>query len=459
MALVTTFATTPLTMALYPSWYQKKLEKWKMGLIDWETGTPLSDANDDASVTIAKLESAKIKALLIYLRLDNMPALLTFMSLLGGAQVDAPQVHPSRAKGDNHEHISHDPSKRAVEVHALRMLELTERDSSVMKVSEAEEYSYSDPILKAFCNFGRLCSLMVSGEIVVTPEASFAEVLIDRASREATDLLLLPWSDNDSMSETQRYTEAPPTRRGTTSYHAFITDAFEAATCNTGVLVDRGFGGQAPEYQPPPTLRRATSGMSLHSHRERRTVEHIVDRSHHIFVAYFGGADGRLAVRLGLQLAENPTTTVTIVHFTNTDMAVIKTEEASSSNEASAKTFELGSIAQRVTSRGITRQVSGSADKDTSYFHSIQNSLAPALEARVHLESVQTANPSEEAIARARVETGKVKNAGDLIILGRWYESDAKNQSGCLGVVADGMLEQSLKASVLVVRARNHDGN
>ena len=39
MALVTTFATTPLVSWLYPPSYQRKLELWKQGKIDWDGNT------------------------------------------------------------------------------------------------------------------------------------------------------------------------------------------------------------------------------------------------------------------------------------------------------------------------------------------------------------------------------------------------------------------------------------
>ncbi|KAL2172147.1 hypothetical protein VTG60DRAFT_148 [Thermothelomyces hinnuleus] len=46
MALVTTVATTPLTKALYPPWYQKKVDKWRRGEIDWD-GNPISSSESD----------------------------------------------------------------------------------------------------------------------------------------------------------------------------------------------------------------------------------------------------------------------------------------------------------------------------------------------------------------------------------------------------------------------------
>ena len=76
MALITTFVTTPLTSFLYPPWYQKKLEAWKRGEIDWDTGAPIpSDrtraedgSNDGENASVA----SEIRSLLVYLRLDNM---------------------------------------------------------------------------------------------------------------------------------------------------------------------------------------------------------------------------------------------------------------------------------------------------------------------------------------------------------------------------------------------------
>ena len=48
MALITTFATTPLTTLLYPEWYQRKLALWKAGKIDWN-GNPIESSNDDSN--------------------------------------------------------------------------------------------------------------------------------------------------------------------------------------------------------------------------------------------------------------------------------------------------------------------------------------------------------------------------------------------------------------------------
>lgn len=75
MALITTFATTPLVSLLYPPWYQRKIQAWKRGEIDWETGEPLREgrgSSEDGLIEREKTATYDVQSLLIYLRLDNM---------------------------------------------------------------------------------------------------------------------------------------------------------------------------------------------------------------------------------------------------------------------------------------------------------------------------------------------------------------------------------------------------
>lgn len=74
MALITTFATTPLTSLLYPPWYQKKIEAWKRGEIDWDTGAPIDNVHKGSQDGLIEHEkpAEDVRSLLVYLRLDNM---------------------------------------------------------------------------------------------------------------------------------------------------------------------------------------------------------------------------------------------------------------------------------------------------------------------------------------------------------------------------------------------------
>ncbi|THV69928.1 hypothetical protein D6D19_06579 [Aureobasidium pullulans] len=453
MALITTFITTPLTMALYPPWYQKKLEAWKKGLIDWDTGNPINSGDDTSSIVAAKLETSKIKTLLVHLRLDNMPTLMTFVSLLAAPTKSgeaAVRQHPMLAGKSASVAESLKAPNRPLEVHGVRMIELTDRDSSVMSVSDVEEFHWKDPIINTFRNFGRLYNLRVSGEVAIALESSFAEIITSKASNENSDLLVLPWSESGSINEQQPYngTPATPRRLEDTSYVSFVAAALKSATTNTAVLVNRGFGGSAVAHRP--TLSRQASKISLSNDRGPASSP-IMDKSHHIFMPYFGGADGRMALRLVLQLAENPEVTATVVFFDRLEGSGSPESKEAESHGSPREITREGSSSSREGKAGAVARVE---DSDESFFAMIQKSLPVELSSRVIMESVSSHLPLEEAIARAQIEVAQnPKNAGDLIVVGR---KDLSNELGkaCLGLVAQRFVDSGLRASVLVMQAR-----
>ncbi|KAK4986539.1 hypothetical protein LTR50_005223 [Elasticomyces elasticus] len=452
MALITTFATTPLTAALYPPWYQKKLEAWKRGEIDWDSGRPLTSGSDDAHdiMSTEKQESAKIQSLLVYVRLDNMPTLLAFVSLLGGKSHDAaPRAHPSAGVSAENDETMVSQRKRPVEVHGMRLLGLTERDSSVMKVSELDEYSLHDPVVNTFRTFGKLYNLSVSGEVAVLPEDSFAEALVTRAAEESSDLLLLPWSETGSMSESQTISaDSVRHKLDSSAYVGFVATAFDTATCNTAVFIDNGFSGSTKLR--PSALTRTYSGMSLRNVREHTASVPSTDRSHHIFMPYFGGADGQMALRLVLQMMENTDVTATIMHF----------EEPTGTSESSQSTPDhrrLASIASGKSRQ--TNTAEPTTGQGAAFFAMMQKSTPSEYSSRILFETTQSATPCDAALKRAQEEVGQnPRNAGDLIVVGRHYSETSSNAGSvislCLGAMASVLVNSGIRASVLVVQAK-----
>ena len=153
MALVTTFLTTPLTTLLYPTWYQVKVERWRRGEIDWE-GNPVQHDNRNDSVALAKdqLKTVPVRKLLVYLRLDGLSGVCTVAALLspkGRASVSS-RIHPAKMPKQTEENVedpitSEEDDNTALKVHGVRLMELTDRDSSVMKVAAAGEHALWDP--------------------------------------------------------------------------------------------------------------------------------------------------------------------------------------------------------------------------------------------------------------------------------------------------------------------------
>jgi hypothetical protein len=406
MALVTTVATTPLTTVLYPPWYQKKLDAWKRGEIDWD-GNHLFPEHDSEHDSLEKLQATSVRRLLVYLRLDSLPSLFTFVSLLGGEE----------------------PVRPALQVHGLRMLELTERTSSVMKSSEADEYTVRDPVVNVFRTFAQLNHVAVSGDVSVVPESSYAETIIGKASDMSSDLVLIPWSETGTISEgdqshflpeihsTDRFANGPQM--------SFMRTVLDAARCNTVVFINRGFGS-VPAHDPR-SLQRTISGLSGLSIHHEVTVSPVTDLKRHVFFPYFGGPDDHVALRLVLQLAHSTSISATIVQVKTLDIS------------------------------------NGTSSEDASFLYSLRDSLPADLSTRVAF--IENSTASNIATWFERNEVSQSPKIGDLIIVGRRKGSShvvtehlASTSSGSelrrtLGPTAECIISAGANASLLVVQA------
>ena len=494
MALITTFATTPLTEWLYPLWYQKKLAAWKRGEIDWDgnrlmTDEPYDETDGKKDIT----QAFRINKITMLLRLDSLPSLFTFINLLGGGyEVPAPKVHKAKAgleeKSESLQ-ASDIPKKRPLEVDGLRIIELTQRTSTVMKVSEVDEFTDRDPVLNVFRTFGRLNHLAVSTGISVAPEDSFAEVLTTRAADRSSELLLVPWSETGAVSDSQDHQATSPENRFTSSVHnQFIAKVLASTSCSTAILVDRGFSGLER------ALARSTSMRSIRSRKNMdSTAAPVTDPSHHIFFPYFGGDDDRLALRFVLQLCGNINVTATIVHIVFKKDANAKVPELTVPAPA-ALSSTAGPATRRDLPRGLSLSNIPTAAKDDgqnappeatpteeAFFKSTVNSIPYSIADRVHHERVETNQVLQYTLVKAREELGGLKkNTGDLIVLGRSRKEhrpyirqelvgilnalDQPSGAGsemrnCLGDVAEAAIVANIRASVLVVQAGANAGD
>ncbi|KAI9166417.1 sodium/hydrogen exchanger family protein [Paramyrothecium foliicola] len=426
MALITTFSTTPLVSFLYPPAYQKKLEAWKRGEIDWDTGKPreLHGASADAS----KATNQRVNRLLVYLRLDNMPAMLSLVSLFG-ASSDAESTEESKEEGHSGSDAGSSEAstyRRAVRAHGLRLIHLTDRDSSVMTVSEVEDYSKNDPIVNIFRTVGQFLKVAVSGEVAVLPETRFSEALLTKSSDISSDLLLLPWSETGSLVESQLQSSDS---KLSSSYVQFAKSVVSSANHNiaiffpTGSHTQPGSDGASERHK----LMRVYSFSDIH--HDIAPIP-VTNQSHHIFMPFFGGDDDRYALALALQLCEKHNATATIVHFT--------TEGAAASNES-------------------------------DYFGYVSTHVSAKIAGRVEFKTAAVANTIEATIAQATEELrkdSKQTNWHNLIVLGRRGLSkqegpssvpkSAEDVQDCLGYAAGSLIASKIKANLLVVQAKTN---
>lgn len=343
MALVTTFATTPLVSWLYPPWYQEKLELWKKGKIDWD-GTPI--AHSDGGDGSEDYENDAASRILVYLRTDGLSSLFSIVSLLTGSRHSPRNPDSQESMADKKTNTGEDlPLQylRPLRIHGLRLMELTERNSSVMKVSELEEYATRDPIIKAFGSsaYGAARDVTMSGQIAVVPDHSYAGTLVQRATNSRSQFILLPWSETGSISEIPSSFDHAPLGANVDplanrDFSALVSGVFEEAqnTCAVGVFIDKSLLKIGPDAQDAPQphspvmeratrqLSRTLTGISLPDLHENTGMLFKSSDSQgrpQIRVLYTGEADDLFAVRLALQLAKNGGVDIRIVSVSIND--------------------------------------------------------------------------------------------------------------------------------------------
>ncbi|KAJ4260463.1 hypothetical protein NW762_007203 [Fusarium torreyae] len=332
MALLTTFATTPLVMWLYPPSYQRKLELWRQGKIDWN-GNPIGSQEtpdgDHEDKDVAK-------RVLVYLRTDGLSSLLSTVSLFTAGHkrqiTEETSVHIDGEKSVAREGLVNnitdtDAPKPLLRIHGCRLVSLTERNSSVMKVSEIEEFAGHDPIIKAFGTSASNTTrdVVVSGHISVVPEGSFADTLTGEATKLRSDLILVPWSETGTISELPSFYSASrgdPLANG--DFAQLMTNIFDHARqiAAVGLFIDSTLLDPTDNDKSNQRLSRRVSGLSSSEIQEPTAIRfHSAEsrRKKCIRVLYTGTDDDVYAFRLALQFAQNERIDVEIISLPDKD--------------------------------------------------------------------------------------------------------------------------------------------
>ncbi|KAJ5280659.1 hypothetical protein N7478_006031 [Penicillium angulare] len=443
MALVTTFMTTPLTVSLYPNWYQVKVARWRRGEIDWnDNPLPQESRSDSVAAVKDQLKTVPVRKLLVYLRLDGLSGLCTLAALLTptrGAALSTPRTHPSKAPKPSEQTVEEPTGQdydeaTALRVHGVRLMELTDRDSSVMKVS-ARDSALWDPVINTFRAFGEWHDISLMAGVSVVPEHSYADTVVNMARQDSSDLLLLPWSETGTLADRQNGLDVDPMNRFMNGeYAAFVSNVLDGISGNVGILIDHNTDGPVKK----PSMQRSPSDLGIQASAWSRPPKG--NRSHHLVFPFFGGNDDRFALRFVLQLAQNDQVTATVI--------------------------------QLCSSRSDSPKGTLSESSDFAFFETLRDSVPRDLQERVIFQSspVQDtiSDPAQVALTAVREELNKGFNKhGNIVVVGRSSGADASiielnpdeivgaGARQALGATASVMVQPDNKVfgSVLVLQA------
>ncbi|KAG6917302.1 hypothetical protein DXG01_003143 [Tephrocybe rancida] len=291
-ALVLTFITTPLVVHFYPP--HLRSHTYGVALSDGTIDKTSSESSSQACCV-----TSKRRFTVVLDTLEHIPCLMEFSKLIGPPTL--PQSHDLSSSTLTQKHAP--PS-----IQALRLIELSDRPSSVMKSSHmADTLRDTDPILAVFKMFGQLHALSVTPAIDVTTYDSYADSVAEHAHAYGADVILLPWLIEAPNSPTAVDSNIPPPRgtaagkappssvlpNPSTANHArFLQGVMKLATTSVAVFVDCNVDNMA----------QANGGAP------------------HIFFPFFGGPDDRLALEYVTHFCRNEKATATVIRMIEKDL-------------------------------------------------------------------------------------------------------------------------------------------
>jgi len=347
-ALVLTFMTTPLVTWLYPPHLRKRVDA---------TGPTFNNVADGEAVThkrhaksISTTPDDYMTRFTVVLdKLEHLPGMMFLTQLIqppSPSLEERPAVTPREGRPStsrSREDYSYAP---IVSTQALRLLELSDRVSAVMKSSNTEALVQTDPLLSIYRMYGQLNGVKVNPAISFVKFDELAWNVAERAEEYEADLILLPWLPPHHDAYSPDGTQHPPASAGVAqgSGTAPPTPAVKTHVNNPFDLLFRT-GGQsstpahASDHGNPVSIIHSQFVRGVFS-QARTDVALFVDRSmlgrpepsgfstvgqqQHLFLPFFGGPDDRLALGFVMRICKNRAIRATVVWITKIE----GTEEA-----------------------------------------------------------------------------------------------------------------------------------
>lgn len=382
MAVVSTVITTPLTLWVYPESVRTSLDDASIHSHHGGEKHTSGDEEDDTE-TGSRLSPKRL--LVVLSSFEHLPGLMTLVQLMqptlaaantgstdasesdaastglrrrrskqasSGSEADAAEkgdeTDPSVEGGDDAQYqtpvlASEAPfasvlaarSRAQISIDALRLVELTDRTSAVMKVSESEDTMRADPIINVFQTFAHLNGLPVQSTMSVIPQEEFATAVTRRCKAAGSNFIILPMT----LSQT------PSGNAGGNNEEAAVAGPSSPLAATLANPLENLFGGGWAST-PSEGLRGKYSAQHFNVVRKiiqtaetdvglliERKAAHSQNRqqgilsrvgAQPILLAFMGGPDDRAALDLVARLcANNRNLSVLVVR-----MSRISSEEA-----------------------------------------------------------------------------------------------------------------------------------
>lgn len=428
-ALLLTFMTTPTVTFLYPPEVRTRVST---------TGVPFSnvpgeerDAETPTTPEFPSDDDWKRRFMIVLDKIEHLPGMMALTQLIQ----PPPPEYPGKASINSSQALS---AMKAVAAHpndihidALRLIELSDRTSAVMKSSVADSLILTDPLLGIFRTFGELHDLPVNPSLSIVPYDALAASVVEHARANGAQLVLVPWLPPSGPADAAADSPTTP-RVGGHDWNPFeVLFRTNGAERSASVLHSHFIRGVFAQVQTDVALfvdRGLTAGARQH-----------------LFLPFFGGPDDRLALQFVVQLCSSSRICATVIKVTKRDIDPEDTPERPASAHINGeKAYEEGEENARANGltiasmTGFPDTVYGNATTQTRMQSETADSivwsryasrearqtqdtrLSSAL-ARIDFQEVRTPLPLHTIIQHANriFDTAAVERTRLLIVAGR----------------------------------------
>ncbi|KAG6827715.1 hypothetical protein H0H92_010688 [Tricholoma furcatifolium] len=293
-SVILTFITTPLTLAFYPPKYRTR-------------DAPKPDHSAEGGAASPRLppsHEVKSRFTVVLDRIEQLPAAMMITHLLhpGASSVSKPLSSDDKSENSTEKAAAVSRGPR-IYVNALRLLELTNRTSAVLKSQVAESLAQTDPVVSVFRTFGYLNNLLVSAALSIVNHNEFSSTVSEHVAETESQMVIVPWcrgstqvgAESDASAHNpfdgvfhKNSGNAVKDQTGAVVYSEFIRNVFASCKADVALFVERGIPPTGPDTQ-------------------------------HLLLPFIGGPDDRLALAFLVQLARNPSVQATVVRIEKTD--------------------------------------------------------------------------------------------------------------------------------------------
>ncbi|KAG1858710.1 Sodium/hydrogen exchanger family-domain-containing protein [Suillus tomentosus] len=316
-ALTLTFMTTPLVRALYPP--ERRVIATSGGAPPKTRDDEGGDLDADKKSLMNEEQPWRYRFTVVLDKLEHMPCMMALTQLIRPPVPDFSSVVSMSAASDPAPLKYRRPD---VSINALRLIELSDRASAVMKSSTADTLIHTDPLLGIFRMFGELNDLPVSSSLAIVPHDDLACNVVDHAKQDASQLILLPWLPPcASIAETS---EGATLRR-----EKFDHNPFEVIF---GTSRDKSASAIHSQFVRGVFAQSETDVALFVDPGNHLNTGAKTGGSYHIFLPFFGGPDDRLALEFVVQLCTNPKINATVVKMEKREIENAQIERPSTAH-------------------------------------------------------------------------------------------------------------------------------